>query len=311
MRSLPFNILIASLVVGCGGAQTALKTTAPTPAPAAATIATEELAQEPATRIAVDTSNGTTLTGYAPAGEVVAERTIPGAWRVPTPVPGGPPEGLARNGTTVVLEPFGQSDDRSAFLLLDLTRPGSGTRIELAGKFEYDALAPDGSYLYLTQRKGHGYLIRAFDLHAHELVEQPLVDKGGDGGDTMAGVPIARTSSAAGDWIYTLYAVPGGTAFVHALVAGRLFTACIDLPRSTRGAEAGAWSIAVSGAGASPLVVADGVTGKAYVVLDRDGWPYYHRAVPLAGTATGPPAIVFDGSRAIVRRGGVPTTIAA
>jgi hypothetical protein len=46
----------------------------------------------------------------------------------------------------------------------------------------------------------------------------------------MRGSPVARTTSADGRWVYTLYTNPGGYPFVHALDTVRGVAHCVGLP---------------------------------------------------------------------------------
>jgi hypothetical protein len=46
--------------------------------------------------------------------------------------------------------------------------------------------------------------------------------------EKMNGYPIARTSSAGGDWVYTLYRKANGEPFIHALNAKGRYAMCVD-----------------------------------------------------------------------------------
>jgi DNA-binding beta-propeller fold protein YncE len=64
----------------------------------------------------------------------------------------------------------------------------------------------------------------------------------------MTGEPTARTATADGEWVFTLYRNARKGPFVHALGARDGVAFCIDLPRSARSSDAAAraWGLALS-----------------------------------------------------------------
>ncbi len=62
----------------------------------------------------------------------------------------------------------------------------------------------------------------------------------------MEGIPVARTATRSGEWVYTAYR--GRHAFVHALDTVRRTAVCIDLPH--RASRARDWKLRLDGAGA-------------------------------------------------------------
>ena len=71
------------------------------------------------------------------------------------------------------------------------------------------------------------YRVRAYDLQKRRLLPGTIVAKGER--ETMRGNPVARATSATGQWVYTLYHRDSGSPFVHALNAAQRYAVCIDL----------------------------------------------------------------------------------
>jgi hypothetical protein len=226
-------------------------------------------------------------------------RTVPGAWKEPTPVPGGSPEGISWDGSRVVLQGI---DDPGIFIAVSTNSPAAQPLvIRPDGRFTYDALSTDGDTLFLTQYADPAgkqtYQIRAVDLKTGRLLEQPVVDKS-DGGSSMAGEAAARATQS--DFAYTVYA--GGTRpFIHALSTGDgIYSLCIDLPIEANAASAqDPWSIAVS-VDRRTVVAVNGKLGLAYAVHDAD--PQSVVTIPLAGhSSSAAPLAVESTSVAYVR----------
>jgi hypothetical protein len=145
--------------------------------------------------------------------------------------------GLSANGRVLVLgerfQPTGELRAQSAFAVLS-TKPLALRRIvELKGDFGFDALAPDGSTLYLIQHVSAAnltsYRVRAYDLRAGTLLTRVIADKR-QRTWLMNGYPISRATSADGRWVYTLYANPDNYPFVHALDTTARTAVCVGLP---------------------------------------------------------------------------------
>ncbi|HET7443775.1 MAG TPA: M14 family zinc carboxypeptidase [Solirubrobacterales bacterium] len=113
-------------------------------------------------------------------------------------------------------------------------------RIRLRGRFEVAAVSADGSTAYLAQYMRHGpeaygrpgdglFRIRALDTLSGRLEPAPLRTSAGDR-PWLAGVPVARRSSADGRWSYALYFNDKRELFLLAIdtVAGTV--ARVDLP---------------------------------------------------------------------------------
>ncbi len=138
---------------------------------------------------------------------------------------------LAR--TLVLMQPARRLPRRlSRFAVVDVRGLALRRRIVLEGDWSFDALSPDASTLYLTQalgRKADRYAVRAYDLRAHRLVKDPVVDPA-EPDEPLRGWPVTRTTGPGGRWEYTLY-VGGHEPFIHALDTVHRTSICIDLPR--------------------------------------------------------------------------------
>jgi hypothetical protein len=165
-------------------------------------------------------------------GSQVAVGAVHGSFGIPMLTYNGLTGGLFRGG--------------SAFVIQSVT-PGSPTRFEIVGAkdlavrqaitlhgyYGFDALSPDGSRMYLIQhtsaRDYEHYVVRAYDLSAHRLLPGRIADKAQKSW-LMKGQAVARTTSAGGRWVFTLYQNPGGYPFVHALDTVRGVAHCVGIP---------------------------------------------------------------------------------
>ena len=163
---------------------------------------------------AVARAGFTTVTALRSGGAVVASTRIPGAYGIPAVTTVGEAGGLSPSGKLLVLAPppnYRRLRTQSRFVLLSAPSLTGARTIVLRGEFGFDAISPNGRWLYVLQRK--------------------IADKG-EPAETMRGMPIARATSARGDWVYTLYTrdPETQTMFVHALNAAGRYAHCIDLP---------------------------------------------------------------------------------
>jgi hypothetical protein len=148
----------------------------------------------------------------------------------------GSPGGLSNDGSTFVLpEPafrFPQRD--STFTVVDTNRLRVVDTVTLDGTWTYDALSPDGRWLYLIEyvspRDITQYQVRRYDLDRGRLDPEPIVDPD-EAPVTMGGTPQTRAMSPDGRWAYTLYDSPRHhhPPFIHALNTETGLAACIDL----------------------------------------------------------------------------------
>jgi hypothetical protein len=233
----------------------------------------------------------TTVNASRSNGVVIRWRDIRGHWGIPGVTINGTAGGLSSNGRTLVLirPQTAPVVTRSAFLVVRTSDLAPLQRVVLKGNFSFDVLSPDGSRLYLiqyvSQRNLSRYVVRAYDLAHRRLLPGRIADRT-QRGWVMAGYPVARATSAGGRWIYTLYARPGGTPFVHALDAVRGVAHCVGIP----------WNAARQNAlFAMRLSVRDGgrtltvhwPSGRAYLTITRGTWRISH---PGAAARTSPGA---------------------
>ena len=162
-------------------------------------------------------------------------REVPGAWRLPTIGLDPVPVGVSTNRSTVVLVEMDGAKAGTAgstrFAVLTGSFRDEPRIIELAGEFEFDAISPDGSLLYVVEHlagppAGH-YQVRIVETATGVLRPDVIVDKR-DTGEAMAGWPVAQSRRADG-MVFTLYR---GTEhpFIHALQSAEGWAVCLDLP---------------------------------------------------------------------------------
>jgi hypothetical protein len=196
------------------------------------------------------------------------ETVIDGAWRLPTigfdPTPVGVSANAAEspNAATVVLVedvPAGTARTSSRFAILGHTPTGEPLSriIELRGSFDYDAISPDGSSLYVVehlagQAEGR-YQVRSVDLATGVLRDAIIADKRNIG-EAMAGWPIAQVRRPDGV-VLTLYRGVEHP-FIHALNTKEGWAICIDLPASRDDATAALdWGLAAAPDGQAVFAV--------------------------------------------------------
>lgn len=214
---------------------------------------------------------------------------VDGSWRLPTIGPDPVPVGLALGGSTIVLvenvEPG--TGGRTRFAILERGFTTKPRIIELAGRFDYDALSPDGSVLYVVEHldtdAGGRYQVRAVELPKGTLRDGAIVDKRNID-EVMAGYPLAQVRRADGG-VLTLYR---GTEhpFIHALNSVDGWALCIDLPANGAADTAAAadWGLAQTDDGHSVYAV-NATLGLVEEVDPTDfAIRRESRVTPVAGT---------------------------
>ena len=167
-------------------------------------------------------------------GRIAQAAVLSRRWDVPVVAYDGTAGGLAADAPRLTLmQPAVRLPRKiSRFAILDLRRMRRLSTLVLKGQWNYDAISPDGSMLYLTQtlnRQGTRYAVRAYDLSAHRLLAKPVVDPS-EPDEPLRGYPSTRTTGPGGRWEYTLYA-GSKEPFIHALDTVRRTSICIDLPK--------------------------------------------------------------------------------
>jgi hypothetical protein len=175
-------------------------------------------------------------------GQVLASRSLPGTFTIPAVAYDGSAGGLSADATTLVLiEPrtsFPRATTRLLVLGSDSLRPRRF--VKLKGDFSFDAVSPDGSWLYLIHYVAPNdptrYLVQAYDLRRGRLLKAPITDPH-EPGEKMRGNPLSRAMSSDGRWAYTVYDGAGATPFVHALDTVARSARCIDLDGVPKGTD--------------------------------------------------------------------------
>jgi hypothetical protein len=207
-------------------------------------------------------------------GNVLRFMSIKGAWGIPLVAFDGTADGLMPDGRTLILaqsiyagEGFRQ---RTSFTFVDMRKMKQVDTITMPGTFAFDALSPNGRYLYLIQylsaEQPAQYRVRAYDLKAGRLLAKIVSDKR-TWASAMQGMPITRTS--ADGWAYTLYGATPARPFIHALDTRHVAAVCINLPWKYQPDKI--WDFRLRTDGDGHLVVR-GPHGRALAVIDRESF---------------------------------------
>jgi hypothetical protein len=167
-------------------------------------------------------------------GRVLRSRLLQGILTIPAVAYDASAGGLSANARTLVLiEPrvsFPRAE--TTLVALDTKRLTSIRVVKLHGDFSFDAISPQGRWMYLIQYTSATdptrYRVRAYDIREGRMLARPVLDPTAPG-EKMRGAPLSRTASADGRWAYTLYDGAGGTPFIHALDTSHGTARCIDL----------------------------------------------------------------------------------
>jgi hypothetical protein len=161
-------------------------------------------------------------------------RSFPGYLGIPLVAYDGTAGGLSGNGKRLVVAsyaPAPKTRGQTRFAVLDTKSLRVRRLAVLDGSWSFDAIAPDGSTLYLTQHIRAGtnplYRVRSYDVRTG-LLRGTVVDRI-EGAQDMGGEPVTRAASADGRWAYTLYARAKHGPFIHALDTTKREAFCIGL----------------------------------------------------------------------------------
>jgi hypothetical protein len=254
----------------------------------------------------------TVVVARAPDGSVLRSATLRGRFGVPAVTFGGEPGGLSTDGSTLVLADTrtGNGDyllkRRSSFVVLDAETLRVRERIELRGHYSFDTLSPDGSRLYLIQHvsaaKIMHYVVRAYDLARRQLLPGRIADKS-QAGWVMNGMPLTRTTSADGRWVYTFYDNPGGYPFVHALDTVLGVAHCIGIP--WKGSENNLFHLRMSVRDGGRTLSIHWRSGRPYLTIAAGTWRISHPGVRRPAAPSGFPWWIVGAALALAAAGAV------
>lgn len=224
-------------------------------------------------------------------GRVLRASIIEGRWGVPVVANDGTSGGLSADASTLVLMRIAGAYPRrhTGFAVIDTEALAFKSDVELDGEWGFDALSPDGRWLYLVEQVSPTdrtrYTVRAYDLRNDRLLERPVVDPR-EPDEPMRGLPITRTTGPGGRWEYTLYA-GGEHPFIHALDTVARTSLCLDLPHGVA-AHRRIWAMRLAVRGSKIAVIhGDKVVASAARRPRRasagGGPPVLAVAVALAG----------------------------
>jgi hypothetical protein len=135
-------------------------------------------------------------------------------------------------------------------LLIDTQLLNVAKRIDLNGRFDFDAVNNTGQSVYVLEYPNAAdsyYHVRVYEVLAGQLGPYTVVDKG-EPNEIMTGVRLSGVFSPDGQWLYSLYARADKGAFVHALNLNNPWAFCLDLPGSGYSSNMNAfqWSLAIT-----------------------------------------------------------------
>ena len=260
--------------------------------------------------VAVGLGTETALETIATDGGAVQNLIdIPGSWGVPVATYStGTGEGLTPDGRMLVLGamPTSYPQTRSGFLLFDTKTMRIPRSFTLEGDFAYDAISPDARRLYLIQHvdatNTQRYVVRAYDLEAGRLLPGRIADRTQKSW-IMQGYPMARTTSAGGRWVYTLYQNPGGYPFVHALDTVRGVAHCVGLP--WHGSQNGFYNLRLSLRDHDRSLAVHWLSGRPWLTVDTRTWAVAadrRAGLPWLAIGSGGAAVLLGGAALLLAR---------
>ena len=173
-------------------------------------------------------------TSLVRTGRSKATALLHGRYVIPVVAYDGSAGGLSADGATLALirPRTGFPEKATRLAIVDAGRLHVRTYVKLRGDYSFDAISPDGRWIYLIQYTSAvdptQYRVRALDARTGRLLPHDIVDPH-DRGEAMHGNPLTRLQSSDGRWAYTLYD-GNGRPFVHALDTAAGAARCLDLP---------------------------------------------------------------------------------
>ena len=223
----------------------------------------------------------TLLSDEAIDGSASPSVQLDGPWRLPTIGTDPLPAGVSADGSTIALVQTADASTGAApvstsrFAIVRHVDGGQQTTsrsaalrlarmIELPAAFDFDALSPNGSVLYVIEHlngAAGAYQVRAVDVATGAMRPDVIADKR-NLGEAMAGWPVAQVRRSDGI-VLTLYR-GGEHPFVHALNTIEGWASCLDLPGTSAAAESAArdWALASSPDGKTVFAI-NGTIGLA------------------------------------------------
>jgi hypothetical protein len=243
-------------------------------------------------------------------GSVLRSARIRGSFGIPAVTFSGALSGVSTDGSTLVLADTRTGNGEyplkrhSSFAVLDARSLRVRARVELKGHYTFDALSPDGSRLYLIQHvsavKLTHYVVRAYDLTRGQLLPGRIADKT-QRGWVMNGMPLARTTSADGRWVYTFYDNPGGYPFVHALDTEYGVAHCIGIP--WQGSENNLWHLRMSVRDGGRTLSLHWRSGRPYLAIAVGSWRISHPQAAQPASPSGFPWWILGVGLGVVAAG--------
>jgi hypothetical protein len=200
-------------------------------------------------------------------GSVLKTLALKGQWGIPRIDTSA---GISFDGKTLVLARTALRAP-TTFTVVDTAGLRVRKTVTLRGNYAYDALSPNGSMLFLVKFSGdttNRYVVKALDLRTGKLLPGRIADKTQNSW-VMQGLPVSRTTSTDGRWVYTLYANPGGYAFVHALDTVNRSAHCVGVP--WKGDENRQWDMRLGLRDDGTLGI-NWQSGAPYVAIDLASW---------------------------------------
>src|SRR5207302_4507090 len=117
-------------------------------------------------------------------GRVIGFTCIKGLWGIPLVAYGGSTAGLLPDGRTLLLADGNYRTalrKHSSFTFVDIKRMRRVRTVRIAGDYFFDALSPNGRYLYLVEHLSaqdfSKYRVRAYDLQKNRLLSKIVSDR--------------------------------------------------------------------------------------------------------------------------------------
>jgi hypothetical protein len=159
-------------------------------------------------------------------------------------------------------------------VLIDTQQFNIAKRIDLKGKYDFDAVNNTGQNVYVIEYpnpKDSYYHVRVYEVLNGRLADFFVIDKT-EPNEVMTGVRLSGVYSPDGQWLYSLYTREHKGAFVHALNLNQPFAFCLDLPGpgSLSNGNAFEWSLAIAPDGRH-VYAANGPLGLVTQIDNLDG----------------------------------------